>query len=150
MKTIDIVFYVIGGMGLFLFGMTTMSDALRRVASDRLRQVLRMVTKNTPVAILVGAGVTGVIQSSAATIIMVVGFVNAGMLTLKQSIGVIMGANIGTTATAWIVSAIGLLGALKVTSYALPVIGLGFAASILCKRRGKHWGSVCHPSLCRA
>lgn len=139
MSVLDIVFYVIGGLGLFLFGMQTMSDALKRVASDRLRRLLHMLTDNIVVGVLVGAAVTGVIQASGATTVMVVGFVNAGLMTLKQAIGVIMGANIGTTVTAWLVSG---LGVLNITSYALPAIGLGFVVSVAAKRQWKHWGRV--------
>ncbi len=135
----DIVFLIIGGLGLFLFGMRTMSDALRRVAGDRLRRILRALTKNIMVGVLVGTGITCIIQSSSATTVMVVGFVNAGLMTLKQAIGVILGANIGTTITAWMVSSIGVL---KITNYALPAIGIGLVISVVSKRQGRHWGSV--------
>jgi phosphate:Na+ symporter len=135
-------FYVVGGLGLFLFGMRTMSDALRRVAGDRMRRVLRLLTHNVVVSVLAGMGITCLIQSSSATTVMVVGFVNAGLLTLKQAIGVIMGANIGTTITAWLVSMVGLLKALKITNYALPAIGIGFGISAVAKGKGRHWGSA--------
>ena len=142
MSGYDVAFYVIGGLGLFLLGMRTMSDALRRVAGDRMRRILRLMTHNIVVSVLAGAGITCLIQSSSATTVMVVGFVNAGLMSLTQAIGVIMGANIGTTITAWLVSMIGLLKALKITNYALPAIGIGFAVSVICKRQGRHWGSV--------
>jgi len=138
----EIAFYVIGGLGLFLLGMRTMSDALRRAAGDRMRRILRILTHNIVISVLAGAGITCLIQSSSATTVMVVGFVNAGLMTLTQAIGVIMGANIGTTITAWLVSTIGLLKALKITNYALPAIGIGFAISVIGKRQRRHWGSV--------
>lgn len=137
--TLDIVFFLIGGLGLFLFGMQVMSDALRRVAGDRMRRILRMFTRTVPIAVLAGAAVTCLIQSSSATTVMVVGFVNAGLMELSQAIGVIMGANIGTTLTAWLISGIGLL---KITNYALPAIGIGLLMNMVGKRRWKHWGSV--------
>ncbi|NLW50327.1 MAG: Na/Pi cotransporter family protein [Candidatus Brocadiaceae bacterium] len=137
-----IAFLVIGGLGLFLLGIRTMSDALRRAAGDRMRRVLRILTYNIFVSVLAGTGITCLIQSSSATTVMVVGFVNAGLMTLKQAIGVIMGANIGTTITAWLVSTIGLLEHMKVTDYALPAIGIGFAVSVIAKRNGRHWGSA--------
>ena len=138
----SIAFFVIGGLGLFLLGMRTMSDALRRAAGDRMRRILRILTCNVVVSVLAGTGITCLIQSSSATTVMVVGFVNAGLMTLKQAIGVIMGANIGTTITAWLVSTIGLLEKLNVTEYALPAIGIGFAVSVIAKRKGRHWGSA--------
>jgi len=137
--TLDIVFFLIGGLGLFLFGMRVMSDALRRVAGDRMRRILRIFTRTVLLAVVAGAAVTCLIQSSSATTVMVVGFVNAGLMELSQAIGVIMGANIGTTLTAWLVSGIGLL---KITNYALPAIGIGLLMNMVGKRRWKHWGSV--------
>ncbi|MHC4593092.1 MAG: Na/Pi cotransporter family protein, partial [Planctomycetota bacterium] len=116
-----------------------MSDALRRAASDRMRRILRALTTNIIFGVLVGAGITAVIQSSSATTVMVVGFVNAGLMTLKQAIGVILGSNIGTTITAWLVSGIGVL---KITNYALPAIGIGLVLSLVGKRQWRHWGNV--------
>ena len=116
-----------------------MSEALRRVAGDRLRRILRALTKHILVGVLVGTAITCIIQSSSATTVMVVGFVNAGLMTLKQAIGVILGANIGTTITAWVVSSIGVL---KITNYALPAIGIGLVISVVSKRQGRHWGTV--------
>jgi phosphate:Na+ symporter len=139
MTPLDIVFYVVGGLGLFLFGMRIMSDGLRRVAGDKMRRLLRVLTRNTFVAVLVGCGITFLMQSSSATTVMVVGFVNAGLMTLAQAIGVVMGANIGTTITAWLVSGIGLL---KITNYALPAIGVGLLLNMVGKRQWKHWGAV--------
>jgi phosphate:Na+ symporter len=120
---------IIGGLGLFLFGMLLMSDGLKQVAGRKLKTVLETMTKNTCVGFVVGALVTAFIQSSSATTVIVIGLVNAGLLTLKQAIGVIIGTNVGTTATAWIVSISGL-GFLKIEMYALPAIGLGFLLQV--------------------
>jgi phosphate:Na+ symporter len=125
----DTIFYTIGGLGLFLFGMRLMSEGLRAVAGGKLKSILESMTKKTLVAFAIGAAVTALIQSSSATTVMVIGFVNAGLLTLKQAINVIIGTNVGTTATAWLVSISGL-GALKITAYALPAVGLGFVMMV--------------------
>ena len=113
-----IVFSVIGGLGLFLLGMKNMSDGLQAIAGHRLRGMISTVTNNRMTAIAVGTGVTCLIQSSSITTVMVVGFVNAGFMTLAQAIGVIMGANIGTTITGWII-------ALDIGKYGLPILGVG-------------------------
>ncbi len=104
------VLTLIGGLCLFLFGMSVMGDALERRAGGSLKKILARLTKNKIAGFLTGLGVTAVIQSSSATTVMVVGFVNSGIISLKQSIGVIMGANIGTTVTAWILSLGGISG----------------------------------------
>ena len=136
---LSLIFGLVGGLGLFLFGMKTMSEGLKKVASHRLRDILRLFTRNPLIAVLVGAAVTCLIQSSSATTVMVIGFVNAGLLTLKQAIGVVMGANIGTTFTAWLIS----ISAFKITAYSLPAIGIGFAMSSLCKtQKNRFWGNV--------
>ena len=93
-----------GGLGMFLFGMNTMSTGLERAAGDKLRQIMEKVTGNLFKSVILGAVVAALTQSSSATTVMVVGFVNAGILTLSQAVGIIMGANIGTTITAWILS----------------------------------------------
>ncbi len=115
----------VGGLGLFLFGMGFMSDGLKKVAGRKLRRIVESLTKKPLVAFLVGAGVTALVQSSSATTVMVIGFVNAALLSLKQAICVIIGTNVGTTATAWLVSISGI-GAFKITIYALPAVGIGF------------------------
>lgn len=102
------VLNLIGGLSLFLFGMTLMGQALERRAGNKLKSLLGRMTTNRFAGLLTGLGVTAIIQSSSATTVMVVGFVNSGMMTLKQSINVIMGANIGTTVTAWILSLAGI------------------------------------------
>jgi len=121
----DMIFKTVGGLGLFLFGMVLMSEGLKKAAGQKLKSILESMTKRTFVGFLVGAGVTAIIQASGATTVIVVGLVNAGLLTLKQAIGVIIGSNVGTSATAWLVSISGL-GALDVTMYALPAVGVGF------------------------
>jgi phosphate:Na+ symporter len=138
----EMIFGTVGGLGLFLFGMGLMSDGLKKVAGQKLKNILESMTKKAFVAFLVGAGVTALVQSSSATTVMVVGFVNAGLLTLKQAICVIIGTNVGTTATAWLVSISGL-GALKITTYALPAVGIGFLLEVLGKtRRTKSIGQI--------
>jgi len=104
MSGIELSFKFIGGLGMFLYGMNVMADGLEKSAGDKVKNLLGLLTNNRLLAVLVGAAITGVIQSSSATTVMVVGFVNAGIMQLGQAVGVIMGANIGTTVTAWIVS----------------------------------------------
>ena len=127
-----VLFGIIGGLGMFLFGMGLMSEGLKKVAGPRLRNLLESVTKRRVIGVLVGALVTCLIQSSSATTVMTVGFVNAGLLTLKQALCVVLGANVGTTFTAWLVSVFGI-GGLKITAYALPAIGVGFLLRTVCR-----------------
>ena len=129
-----LVMGLLGGLALFLFGMEQMADALKAVAGERMRQVLATLTTNRITGALTGAFVTAVIQSSSVTTVLVVGFITAGLLSMSQSIGVIMGANIGTTITAQII-------AFKITEYALGMIAAGFAVVFAAKReRYKQWG----------
>lgn len=100
----EIAISLMGGLGLFLYGMNLMGEALEKSAGTRLKKIIELLTSNIIMGVLVGALVTAVIQSSSATTVMVVGFVNAGIMTLPQAAGVIMGANIGTTITAQLVS----------------------------------------------
>jgi phosphate:Na+ symporter len=116
-EVLQIIISVLGGLGLFLIGMKNMSEGMQAIAGDKLRMLINAVTDNRFVACGVGAAVTGLIQSSSVTTVMVVGMVNAGIMTLKQSIGVIMGADIGTTITAWLI-------ALKIADYGLPILGI--------------------------
>ena len=140
MISTDLMFGIVGGLGLFFFGMQIMSEGLKKIAGDRLKKILHMATKVPIIAIFVGAAVTCFIQSSSATTVMVVGFVNAGLLSLKQAISVVIGANIGTTFTAWLVSSMSVF---KVSQYALPTIGIGFALMKLGKTRNmRFWGQV--------
>ncbi len=138
--TSQLICSVIGGLGLFFFGMQIMSEGLKNIAGERLKSILSMVTKVPLIGILVGAAVTCLIQSSSATTVMVVGFVNAGLLVLRQAISVIIGANIGTTFTAWLVSSMSVF---NVTQYALPVVGIGFGLHALGRtKRTRFWGQV--------
>ena len=114
---------LLGSLGLFLFGMKTMSEGLEKFAGDRLRSILAAMTKNRMMGVLTGIIVTALIQSSSATTVMVVSFVNAGLMNLAQAIGVIMGANVGTTVTAWIISAIGFK--VNIAALALPLLAFG-------------------------
>ena len=122
-KMIMMILELLGSLGIFLYGMRVMSDGIQKVAGDRMQRVLDMMTRNRFIAVLTGFIITALIQSSSATTVMVVSFVNAGLLNLSQAIGVIMGANIGTTVTTWIVSFIGFK--FKISAFALPVIGIG-------------------------
>ncbi len=123
MQTILNLLSLIGSLALFLYGMKIMSEGLEKFAGNRLRSILAAMTKNRFMGVMMGILVTALIQSSSATTVMVVSFVNAGLMTLTQSIGVIMGANVGTTVTAWIISAVGFK--VNIALFALPLIGLG-------------------------
>ena len=120
---------MLGGLALFLYGMNTMGDGLAKMAGSRLEQILEKLTSTPIRAVLLGAGVTAVIQSSSATTVMVVGFVNSGIMKLSQAVGIIMGANVGTTITSWILSLAGVEGdsffiqLLKPSSFS-PVLAL--------------------------
>ena len=114
---------LIGSLGLFLYGMKIMSEGLQKFAGDSLRRILTAMTTNRVTGVLTGVLITALIQSSSATTVMVVSFVNAGLLTLTQSIGVIMGANIGTTVTAWLISALGFK--VDIAAFSLPLLAFG-------------------------
>jgi len=129
MGIIGTLFNILGGLCLFLYGMKVMSDAIQQGAGNGFRRALNFMTRNRVAGVITGFVVTGIIQSSSAVTVMVVSFVNAGLLTLTQSIGVIMGANIGTTVTAWIVSLIGF--SMKISLLALPAVGIGFVFAII-------------------
>ena len=116
-QILQIAFQVVGGLGIFLYGMKNMSEGLQAVAGERLRKMIGAVTGNRLMGAAIGTGVTGIIQSSSVTTVMVVSMVNAGLMTLKQAIPVIFGANIGTTVTAWIM-------AYSLTQYGLPLMGV--------------------------
>jgi phosphate:Na+ symporter len=113
----DILFKVVGGLGIFLLGMKYMSEGMQAVAGSKLRKMISAVTDNRIMACAMGTLITGIVQSSSVTTVMVVGFVNSGFMTLMQAIGVILGANIGTTVTAWII-------ALQIGKFGLPVLGV--------------------------
>ena len=115
---LDIAFNVLGGLGIFLFGMDSMSSGMQKLAGQRLKKILALLTTNRVVAILMGMFVTMLVQSSSVSTVMTIGFVNASLLTLKQALGVIFGANIGTTITGWIL-------VLNIGKYGLPMVGAG-------------------------
>lgn len=136
----QMIFGTVGGLGLFLFGMGLMSDGLKKVAGQKLKSLLEALTKHRVIAVIVGALTTCLIQSSSATTVMTVGFVNAGLLTLKQALCVVLGANVGTTITAGLVS---VLAIFKITNYALPLVGVGFLINVLGKtQRTRSIGQV--------
>ena len=130
------IFTLLGALGMFLYGMNLMSSGLQKAAGDRLRGFLSSMTSNPFKRVLTGLGITAVIQSSSATTVMVVSFVNAGLLTLVQAIGVIMGANIGTTVTAWMVAWLGFKADISIL--AVPLMLLGFIFSISKKNQRRN------------
>jgi phosphate:Na+ symporter len=123
------IFGLIGGLGLFFYGMVLMSNGLKQSAGHKLKKLLETLTKNRFSGTLVGTLVTCIIQSSSATTVITIGLINAGLLTLRQSLGVILGSNIGTTITAWIVSTLGL-SSLNITEYCMPAIGVGLLLNL--------------------
>lgn len=130
------IFGLLGGLAMFLFGMNSMSDALQKAAGERMKQILGFLTKNPVMGALAGAVVTGVLQSSSATTVMVIGFVSAGLMTLPQGISVIFGANIGTTMTAQLM-------AFKISDYIYPIIFIGFIVYFISKKeKAKNIGMV--------
>ena len=122
------MFTLLGALGMFLYGMNLMSSGLQKTAGGRMRAILGSMTSNRFKSVLTGLGITSVIQSSSATTVMVVGFVNAGLLMLEQAIGVIMGANIGTTVTAWLISLLGFK--MDISVLAVPLMAVGFVLSL--------------------
>ncbi len=123
-----VVFSTIGGLGLFIYGMTIMSESLKRIAGERMKAILAAVSTNRVIACLTGVGVTAVIQSSSATTVMLVGFVNAGLMSTIQAVGVALGAHIGTTITAQLL-------AFNVSALALPGIALGSLLRVFSNNR---------------
>jgi len=132
------ILQLIGALGVFLFGMKVMSDALLKLAGNKMRSILATMTSNRFLGILTGFFITSVIQSSSATTLMVVSFSNAGLLTLTESISVIMGANIGTTITAWLITILGFK--VSMSAIALPLVGFGFAFTFAKKEQTKNIG----------
>jgi len=125
-----------GSLGMFIFGMNMMSNSLQMIAGNRLKTIISTLTRNPVTAMLTGLAVTAVIQSSSATTVMIVGFVNAGLMNLTQAIGVILGANIGTTVTAQLI-------AFKLDDLAWPVLAIGSTMIMICKsRKNRSWGEV--------
>lgn len=136
----QIISSVIGGVGVFLLGMILMTDGLKAIAGDRLKRLLKKFTGNVFSAVSSGAVVTALIQSSSATTLMTIGFVSAGLITFVQAIGVIIGANLGTTATGWLVSLLGFK--LKISLLALPLIGIGVYFKLIGNGKKAFFGSV--------
>lgn len=131
---------LIGSLGFFIYGMKVMSEGIQKVAGTKMRQILRSMTSNRFKGVLTGFALTALVQSSSATTVLVVSFVNAGLLALVESIGVIMGANIGTTITAWLISIIGFK--VSISTYALPIIAIGFPMLFMSKSKTKSWAEV--------
>ena len=127
---------LLGAMGMFLYGMNLMSAGLQKAAGSKMRGLLTAMTSNPFKGVLTGLGITTVIQSSSATTVMTVGFVNAGLLTLSQAVGVIMGANIGTTITAWLVSLLGFKA--DISLFAVPLMAVGFILSLSKRDKRRH------------
>ena len=143
------VLTLVGGLALFLYGMETMSSALSKASGGRLEKILEKLTSNKLKGVLLGALVTAVIQSSSATTVMVVGFVNSGIMRLSQAVGVIMGANIGTTATSWILSLASLEGdsllvqLLKPTTFTPVLAAVGVVIILFSKKdKQKDWAQI--------
>ena len=133
---IEIIFGMIGGLGLFIYGMQLLSDSLQKSAGDKLPKILESLTNKPIIGVLTGTLITAIVQSSSATSVILIGLVNAGLLSLKQAISVIIGANIGTTITIQIV-------AFRLDKYALPAIGIGLAINMLSKRKNyKYFGQT--------
>jgi phosphate:Na+ symporter len=140
MKTLLLILELLGALGVFLVGMKMMSEGLQKVAGAQLKKMIRTVTGNRFSGVLTGLAVTCAVQSSSAATVMVVSFVTAGLLTLTQAIGVIMGANIGTTVTGWLVALLGFK--VKITAFALPAVGFGFGMTFLRGARRKQIGET--------
>jgi len=131
---------LLGALGFFIYGMKVMSEGIQKVAGSKMRQILGAMTSNRFKGVFTGFLLTALVQSSSATTVMVVSFVNAGLLNLTESIGVIMGANIGTTVTAWIISLIGFK--VKISAFALPIIAVGAPLLFSSKSKPRAWGEV--------
>ena len=136
METFTIIYTLLGGLGVFFFGMKLMSDGLQAMAGDVIRSIIQKITANRVMAVGVGLIVTMLVQSSSITTVMTVGLVNAGLMNLTQAIGVIFGANIGTTITGWIIS-------IKVDKYGLLLVGIGFMPGLFAKsNKWQHLGKA--------
>ena len=129
---------LIGALGFFIYGMKVMSDGIQKAAGDNMRKILSSMTQNRVFGVLTGFIITCLVQSSSATTVMTVSFVNAGLMTLLESAGVMMGANVGTTLTAWLVSFFGFK--VKIAQLALPIIAFGFPMLFVPRGKTKHWG----------
>ena len=126
--SLSLIFGIIGGLGLFLFGMRQLSEGLQKIAGNKIHQILEALSKNPLKGIATGTVITAILQSSSATSVITIGFANAGLLNLKQAMSIIFGANIGTTVTAQIIS-------FQIHEYMLPAIGIGFVINAFAKRK---------------
>ena len=139
MDTLLFILKILGSLGVFLYGMKVMSEGIQRSAGDRMRRIMATMTHNRFTAVLTGLLITSLVQSSSASTVMVVSFVNAGLLTLVESIGIIMGANLGTTLTAWIIATVGKF---SLSEIAIPIIGVGLPLFFIGKNRWKNFGEI--------
>lgn len=140
MNILVVFLEIVGSLGLFLFGMKIMSEGIQKAAGNRMKAILGFMTGNRFAAVFTGLAITAIVQSSSATTVMVISFVNAGLMNLAQSIGVILGANIGTTITGWLVAILGFK--IKVEALALPVIGIGFPFLFVKTLKHRDFGEV--------
>ena len=145
MDYVNIIIPFVGGLGMFIYGMQIMSQGLENAAGNKMKSLLEVLTRNKFMGVLLGAAITAVIQSSSATTVMVVGFVNAGIMNLTQAMGVIMGANVGTTVTGWLVSSVEWAEFLSPSRLAPIAVILGVIVMLTGKRRSsKDIASVGH------
>lgn len=142
MSIVGFVLQFVGSLGFLLYGMKLMSDGIQKSAGQSLKRALGFMTRNRFVALITGMVLTMIIQSSGATTVMVVSFVNAGLLTLAQSVGVIFGANIGTTITAWIVALFDFSGGLNISAYVIPLFGMGYVLKSAKRLRKENVGEA--------
>lgn len=141
MNVIQLLLEMVGGLALFMFGMQMSSDGIQKSAGDKFQRIMNIMTGNRFLAVITGFIITVLVQSSSASTVMIVTFVNAGILDLIQAIGCIMGANIGTTVTGWIISLIGIKFSVK--AFAVPIIGIGFFMSLMKKNKAiQGWGEA--------
>jgi phosphate:Na+ symporter len=130
---------ILGSLGVFLYGMKILSEGIQKIAGQRMRYVMATMTQNRISGLFTGFGMTSILQSSSATTVIVVSFVSAGLLTLTESIAVIMGANLGTTITAWIIA---VVGKFSLSSVAIKIIGIGLPIFFIGKNRVKNFGEA--------
>ena len=134
MAYLQILFVFIGGLGLLLYGMQIMADGLQKIAGSKMKKILEALTQSKFMSVVIGALVTGLVHSSTAVTVMTVGFVNAGLMNLSQTVGIIMGANIGTTVTSWLISSVEWLGILSPSNLAPLSVGIGASMFLFCKK----------------
>lgn len=139
MAALNTILQILGSLGIFLFGMKVLSEGIQKTAGQRMRKIMATMTKNRVSGLFTGFTTTCLLQSSSATTVIVVSFVNVGLLTLIESIGVIMGANLGTTITAWIIA---VVGKFSVSAYAIPIVGVGFPLIFVGKNQWKSLGET--------